>query len=67
MHNGYPESKTIKWKASIGDSTFKTGKVELKPFSSQNVKLRVTKGQPGDFLSISSDALKTPISAVISQ
>jgi hypothetical protein len=67
MHNGYPKSKTIKWRASIGDKTFKTGQVEVKPFSSQNVKLRVTKGQPGDFLSISSDALKTPISAVISQ
>ena len=67
MHNGYPKSKTIKWKVLIGESILKTGKVELEPFSSQNVKLRVTKGQPGDFLSISSDALKTPISAVISQ
>jgi hypothetical protein len=67
IHNGYPKSKIIKWKASIGKRTLKTGEVQLKAFSSQDIKLRVTKGQPGDFLSISSDALKTPISAVISE
>jgi len=67
MHNGYPNSKSIKWKVSIADRTYKTGTVELKAFSSQNVKLLVRSGQPGDFLTISNDALKTPISAVISQ
>ena len=67
MHNGYPNSKSIKWKVSISDRTYKTGTVELKPFSSQNVKLLVKSGQPGEFLTISDDALKTSISAVISQ
>jgi hypothetical protein len=67
MHNGYPNSKIIKWKVSIADRTFKTGKIDLKPFTSQSIRLRVNKGQPGDFLTISNDALKTSISAVISQ
>jgi len=67
IHNGYSKLKIIKWKVSIGENILKTGKVVLKPFSSQNVRLRVTNGQPGDFLTISDDALKASISAVISQ
>ena len=67
MHNGYPKTKTINWKVSIADRTYRTGKVELKAFTSQNVDLLVNSGQPGDFLTISDDALKASISAVISQ
>ena len=67
IHNGYPKSKSIKWKVSISDRTYRTGTVELKAFSSQDVKFLVKSGQPGEFLAISDDALKTPISAVISQ
>jgi len=67
MHNGYPITKTINWKVSIADRTYKSGKVELKAFTSQNVDLPVNSGQPGDFLTISDDALKASISAVISQ
>lgn len=67
MHNGYPKTKTINWKVSIADRTYKTGKVDLKAFTSQKVDLLVSSGQPGDFLTISDDALKASISAVISQ
>ena len=67
IHNGYPKTKTINWKVSIADRTYRTGKVELKAFTSQNMDLLVNSGQPGDFLTISDDALKASISAVISQ
>jgi len=65
INNGSSEQRTFKWKAKLSDRKISSSSVTIEPYTERKFSIAIKNANPGDFLEVSVDKLKTPIAAVV--